>query len=1294
MQNQSRGCQELPNNSPFNIPVNTLPVDSHSARWLTRVSEDGTQYPDPDHNIKFYPQLLGLYDNPVTNSTQQQLMHFYYPANSNGYQDTNFPIPPERTLLMESGRSVDAHNTGDRHLFTMNSSTCTGTEIYNLYVDFRTATFTPGNPTSVTWTTNTVWPIPQNYSVYISGATGAWAAANGNWRLTITGANSGTLPFDSSQWGAPPAGTAVTSLPSPYAGPNYNSQGGQQFSSKSYAQLGGVDAAGMPMSALSLKLEEWYAATQAGRSDLGHALRTTMSNSYLSARNIWPATLYALSVAGFQNKLLSAINGTTTTFTAQSDISQSNPCDNYTYTPGCQFNITIFGLTGAWAAANGDQTATAIDNTHFSVALNSSSWGQMPAGYGVYFVDDFFPYGATVRLSSSVDLNQLCTSTDLTNWCPYAKVYLATLQKYGMVVADGTTPSDNWDNGTVSSEFHPNVLVDAASNITQWAAIQPIEGHLEVVNRSSQQLSTNLNSYQQTNTNRTYVTACGSSGCASEDVILQGTTIGTDRERLTITAGTSYPMNVWVNGNVSTAVSYAINSGIPGATVSSTGVVTMPNCTTKQQGMITVTSSADPQALPLYVEVGCLPISSDGSYRLALGNYTGDYVDSTGQTWFGSWQNNGFNNSYEAPGIWWATQNGSWQGYEPCDNDTWSGADSQLYSRSTDLNEDTRVDVILPNGNYNLTLYGEPGFGGFGSNGTCGNSAGQNIFDWVVQGQTAGSWMDGYVLAGMQSYNGYTVSAPTTVTDNVLATIGRMRMPSVYGASWSSLLITPGNQQLHVTTGSLPGASVGTLYSAAVTAAGGTPPYSWGLANGSSPLPPGLNINPSSGLISGTPSATGTYSFTVQVTDSASNTATRNLSILVSGQGGFSILASPFAVSGAQGSQARWTVSTTVNNGFNNSIALSASGLPSGATVSFNPSTLSAPGSGSATMTVALASNTPTGTYAITITGNGGGIQQSTVTTLKVTAGTGSFSISASPSSLSVAQGSQGTSTITTTISGNFNSAIALSATGMPPGVNVSFNPSAIAAPGNGTATMTITVASSAPTGTYTFTVSGNGGGIQQNATITLTIMGAPSFTISASPNSLSVAQGNHGNSTITTTAMNGFNNSITLSASGLPSGAGASFNPGTISAPGSGSSTLTISVGSSTPAGTYPITIKGSGGGLQVSTTVTLTVTGSADFTLSATPPSQTVSRGGHTAYTTSLTAVNGFNSNVSLSVSGCPYFATCSFSPRSLTPPGSSTLTVSTNTYTPTGAYTLTITGTSGSLRHSTTVSLTVIH
>ena len=879
VQNQDRGCQVSPNNSAFNVPVNTLPVDPHSSRWLTRVAEDGVQYPQPDHNIKFFPEDAGFYSNVVNNNSQQQLMDFLYPVESNGYQNTNFPMPSQRTVMLETGVNVDPGGGYDRHLFTTNSSTCVATEIYNPYVDFDTSSFTPGSPTQVTWTTTSVWNIPQLYQVVITGATGAWSAANGTWRLTSTGSHTGTLPFDSSQWGPAPSGTSMTALG--MGCPTCNAQSGQQFSPGSYAELGGVDAAGMAIGALSVKMEEWYAATQAGRTDLGHAIRTTMSNSYLSARNTWPATLYATGVAGTLTPITAVSNGNPAIVTSYNDLSQGQPCDGYQYYAGCTFYVNVSGIPvgSPWAGLNGDQTATAIDNFHFSIPLNTGGLGVYPGGAS--FVFDFFPYGATVRLKSSVDLSGLCTSTDLNNWCPYAKVYLNTLKNYGMIIADGTVPSDNWDNSIVTSEFHPNVLFDAATNITGWAGLQPVEPYLEVVNRSSQQVYTDLARYQASNVNRTTVKVCGSYGCDQADVLLQGTTIGTDHERLMVAANTPYQLNVWVNGNVNPAISYAIDQGIPGSSVTSSGMLTMPNCTTKQKGMVTVTSNVDPGALPLYIEVGCLPVSADGGYRLALGNYTGDYVDSHNYTWYGSWSNWGFDSFYEAPGLEWGSQTGTWQGFPLCANDTWTGSDSQLYSRSTSLFSDTKVEVVLPNGGYNLTLYGEPGFGGFGPNDTCGNIAGQNVYDWIVQGQTAGSWLDGYVLAGGQPYNGYTLSAQTTVNDNVLDTIGRIRVIAGYGMSWSSLLISPTTAPppLTITTTTLPQWYWILPYRATLSASGGAPPYTWSIISGH--LPPGYQLNASTGVISGNTPLAGTFSFTIQVTDSAQNTATQALSIKV-----------------------------------------------------------------------------------------------------------------------------------------------------------------------------------------------------------------------------------------------------------------------------------------------------------------------------------------------------------------------------------------------------------------------------
>ena len=67
-------------------------------------------------------------------------------------------------------------------------------------------------------------------------------------------------------------------------------------------------------------------------------------------------------------------------------------------------------------------------------------------------------------------------------------------------------------------------------------------------------------------------------------------------------------------------------------------------------------------------------------------------------------------------------------------------------------------------------------------------------------------------------------------------------------------------------------------------------------------------------------------------------------------------------------------------------------------------------------------------------------------------------------------------------------------------------------------------------------------------------LVGPPTFTISASPPTLTIQPGQQGTSTITTAISGGFNSAISLSSSGLPFGVGVNFNPQTIPAPGAGS--------------------------------------------------------------------------------------------------------------------------------------------
>ncbi len=204
---------------------------------------------------------------------------------------------------------------------------------------------------------------------------------------------------------------------------------------------------------------------------------------------------------------------------------------------------------------------------------------------------------------------------------------------------------------------------------------------------------------------------------------------------------------------------------------------------------------------------------------------------------------------------------------------------------------------------------------------------------------------------------------------------------------------------------------------------------------------------------------------------------------------GFSLSASPASVSVAAGSSGTSSITSAVTGTFSSAIVLTASGQPTGVTVSFSPASIAAPGSGTSTMTMTLAATTAAGTYPITVTGTGGGVTQTVQVSLTVTAtSTPSFTISASPTSVSVAPGSNGTSTITTAVSGGFGSAVALSATGQPTGVTVAFNPTSIAAPGSGTSTMTMTVATTTTSGTYPITVTGTGSSQTHTTTVSLTV--------------------------------------------------------------------------------------------------------------------------------------------------------------------------------------------------------------
>jgi PKD repeat protein len=129
--------------------------------------------------------------------------------------------------------------------------------------------------------------------------------------------------------------------------------------------------------------------------------------------------------------------------------------------------------------------------------------------------------------------------------------------------------------------------------------------------------------------------------------------------------------------------------------------------------------------------------------------------------------------------------------------------------------------------------------------------------------------------------------------------------------------------------------------------------------------------------------------------------------------------------------------------------------------------------------------------------------------------------------------------------------------------------------------------------GVYTvgLTVSNAGGSNSTSKTDYITVNARPDFSISASPSKQIVVRGSGTSFTVTVSSVAGFTGTVSLSASGLPSGASGSFNPTSVVLGASGSSTFTITTTSSTKMGNATITIRGTSGGLTHSTTVSLQV-------------------------------------------------------------------------------------------------------
>ncbi|MGB9491272.1 MAG: Ig domain-containing protein, partial [Terriglobales bacterium] len=202
------------------------------------------------------------------------------------------------------------------------------------------------------------------------------------------------------------------------------------------------------------------------------------------------------------------------------------------------------------------------------------------------------------------------------------------------------------------------------------------------------------------------------------------------------------------------------------------------------------------------------------------------------------------------------------------------------------------------------------------TNGFLAASGGIQPYTWSI---SSGSLPAGLTLNASTGQISGTPSAQGT--SSFTAKVTDSSTPTESATAGLSITI---NASLTITTTSVPNGSVGNQYNATVNASGGLTPYSWSLTSGS--LPPGLNLNNNNSLgISGQPTTTGTYPFTLLVTDNQGDTASQGYTIVITTQ------PVGYTVSGTvtySGSKTGWTYLELYSNncnGCNNNLGTSIS---------------------------------------------------------------------------------------------------------------------------------------------------------------------------------------------------------------------------------------------------------------------------------------------------------------------------------------------------------------------------------
>lgn len=182
-------------------------------------------------------------------------------------------------------------------------------------------------------------------------------------------------------------------------------------------------------------------------------------------------------------------------------------------------------------------------------------------------------------------------------------------------------------------------------------------------------------------------------------------------------------------------------------------------------------------------------------------------------------------------------------------------------------------------------------------------TGGTGTLTWAV---TIGTLPAGLTLSTGGLLSGTPTTAGTS-TFTVTATDSATPTANTATKQFSLTIAAPGALAI-TTAATLPAATVNTSYTTTLAATGGISPYTWSVTSGSA-LPAGLTLDPTTGVISGTPTVAGTSTFSITVTDSATPTASTaavTFSLTVNAAGGGSVPTGVTVVGGTNSETITW----------------------------------------------------------------------------------------------------------------------------------------------------------------------------------------------------------------------------------------------------------------------------------------------------------------------------------------------------------------------------------------------------